>query len=187
MGKKKTGEAAAKAQAKKDAKKAEQAALQKQLSVATAARSLANPLESLPAPFLAFKKNGLDATVEFCKGMDLTADDRAAMHTVLDENMGPIYGQQEWDDEAAEDKQKELAEEDCRVLIIRQQSGPADAAQAAQGAQAERLAKLQTPPSTPIKDAASPPTASPDSPTSAPAEGVKVPQNILGAPLNHSL
>ena len=37
--------------------------------------------------------------------------------------MAPIYGEEEWDAEARADKQKELLEENCRLLIIRGAAG----------------------------------------------------------------
>lgn len=119
MGKKKTGAKAAEAKAKKDARKQEQLKKQAQLDTLRAARGIDNPIASIPAPFIHYKRNGVDAAVEYYNAKTLTQPDREALHSILDENMAPIYGQKEWDEEAAADKQKELKDEDCRLLVIR--------------------------------------------------------------------
>jgi ribosomal protein S18 acetylase RimI-like enzyme len=109
----------AKSKAKKEARKAAQLEAQRQLDTLRVARELANPLSALPAPFTAFKRNGLDANVEFYTAKSLPEADKLALHTILDQNMAPIYGQKDWDEEAGADKRKELAEEEARVLVIR--------------------------------------------------------------------
>jgi ribosomal protein S18 acetylase RimI-like enzyme len=131
MGKK---NGSAKSKAKKEARKAEQLKKQAQLDTLRTARELANPLAALPAPFTAFKRNGLEGAVELHTGKTLCAADRVALHTILDENMAPIYGQRDWEEEAAADKQKELAESEARILIIREtatDAAPSSAAAAA--------------------------------------------------------
>lgn len=109
----------AKTKAKQAARKAAQLEAQRQLDALRAARDLANPLSGLPAPFTAFKRNGIDANVEFFTAQTLPEADKLALHKILDQNMAPIYGQEDWDEEAGADKRKELAENDARVLIIR--------------------------------------------------------------------
>ena len=63
--------------------------------------------------------------MEFYNAATLEQPDRDALHSILDENMAPIYGQKEWDEEAAADKQKELRDDDCRLLVIRDSSAAA--------------------------------------------------------------
>ena len=105
--------------AKKEARKAEQAKKQAQLNVLREARELGSPLEGLPPAFSAFKRNGVDASLEFATAKTLAQADRLAIHAILTENMAPIYGKSEWEEEAKADKEKELEEPDTRLLLVR--------------------------------------------------------------------
>lgn len=118
MGKKNAKKSAG-AEAKKAAKKA---AIQKEVAKQTtvkAAKAAGNPLAGLPPAFCAYNRNGMVASIEFHTAATLPKADLEAIHTILDDNMAPVYGQEEWEEEARADKQKELLEEDCRLLIVR--------------------------------------------------------------------
>lgn len=69
--------------------------------------------------FQVFNRNGLNAALEEHTAATLEQPDRLALHAILEENMMPIYGKQEWEEEAKADKVKELEEADTRLLIIR--------------------------------------------------------------------
>ena len=61
----------AQGKAKKEARKAEQAKKQAQLNVLREARELGSPLEGLPPAFSAFKRNGVDASLEYATAKTL--------------------------------------------------------------------------------------------------------------------
>eukprot|EP01052_Picozoa_sp_SAG31_P031577 SAG31_NODE_3361_length_4364_cov_3.184291_2_plen_131_part_00 len=102
--KKANPEKAAKAAAKKKALQAE-AAKQATLKVA---KALGSPLEALPPAFCAYNRNGTVATIEHYTPATLPKDDLVVLHKILDENMAPIYGEDDWESEARADKHKEL-------------------------------------------------------------------------------
>jgi len=120
----------AKGKAKKEARKAEQAKKQAQLNVLREARELGSPLEGLPPAFSAFKRNGVDASLEYATAKTLAQPDRLAIHAILTENMAPIYGKSEWEEEAKADKEKELEEPDTRLLLVRSNAAATPSAEA---------------------------------------------------------
>lgn len=137
------------AKAKKEAKKAAQAKQQQQLNTLRDARNLASPLSALPPMFQVFQRNGLDATLEEHTAATLEQPDRLALHAILEENMMPIFGKEEWEEEAQADKVKELEEEDTRLLIIRANSAgsssPASSPVSKPSAEAEADAEKSEP------------------------------------------
>ena len=80
-----------------------------------AAKATANPLEGLPPAFCKYHRNGLTASIEHHTAATLPKADLETLHGILDENMAPIYGQEEWEAEACADKQKELLVCRCRL------------------------------------------------------------------------
>ena len=120
----------AQGKAKKEARKAEQAKKQAQLNVLREARELGSPLEGLPPAFSAFKRNGVDASLEYATAKTLAQADRLAIHAILTENMAPIYGKSEWEEEAKADKEKELEEPDTRLLLVRSNADATPSAEA---------------------------------------------------------
>lgn len=91
MGKKNAKKSAG-AEAKKAAKKA---AIQKEVAKQTtvkAAKAAGNPLAGLPPAFCAYNRNGMVASIEFHTAATLPKADLEAIHTILDDNMAPVYG-----------------------------------------------------------------------------------------------
>ena len=121
----------AKAQAKKAARKAAGERIQKQQAALKAARETGSPLEQLPPPFVAFARNGLDAALEFATAATLAAPDKEAVEQLLEANMAPIYGAEEWEKQARAEKAKQLAEEDTRLLLVRSKAPAATPSPAA--------------------------------------------------------
>ena len=121
----------AKAQAKKAARKAAGERIAKQQAALKAARELGSPLEQLPPPFVAFARNGLNAALEFATAATLAAPDKAAVEQLLEANMAPIYGAEEWEKQARAEKAKQLAEEDTRLLLVRSKAPAATPSPAA--------------------------------------------------------
>eukprot|EP01043_Picozoa_sp_COSAG02_P039827 COSAG02_NODE_3173_length_7227_cov_35.536336_7_plen_360_part_00 len=108
MGKKNKKDSAAKA--KKEARKLEQAKLAEQGRLLKEARE-SDPLEKLPAAFLAFKRGGVDAVFEHATIGTLSTEDRLAVRAILEGNV-------ESDSELKVEKAK-LTEENTHLLLLR--------------------------------------------------------------------
>lgn len=108
MGKKNKKDSAAKI--KKEARKAEQAKLQEQGRLLKEALA-SNPLATLPPPFKAFKRGGVDAVFEHATVATLSTEDRLAIRAILEGNV-------QSDSELKAEKAK-LTEENTHLLLLR--------------------------------------------------------------------